>query len=140
MRVSKLYQTILSILLIIICLINANSPLIAQNRLGDVPAKPHNCEDALAILDFATLEAQKDKERSLIVIAHLGDSEKSSSLNWRRLKDVRENLSEKGMHQIVMASGERVKGFGRLEFYVGGKLLYVIAYPRNGRIDCRSLG
>jgi len=86
------------------------------------------------------LEARKDKGSNIIVVARFGDGEKFQSLNQRRLKDVVSYLKTKAENKIVAASGERIKGYGRLEFYVSGKLLYVIAYPRQGIIDCRDIG
>lgn len=126
--------------LLILLLIGANQLARAQNEPWLNPTRPNKCEDALSLLDTAAVDAQTDVENSIIVIARLGDSEKSQKLNQRRLKAAAERLRDKARNNVVAAVGGRVKGYGRLELYVGGRLRYVIAYPRNGIIDCRGLG
>jgi hypothetical protein len=112
---------------------------VAQIRGEYTPTRAHNCEGALAILDMTLIEGQKDKESRFIVSAHLGDSEGSQRLNRKRLRDVMSYFRQKGESRVVLASGERVKGLGRLELYVSGKLLHLLAFPKNGFIDCRGL-
>jgi hypothetical protein len=103
-------------------------------------AKPDNCEVALLYLDNSTLEAGKDSESHIIAIARLGDGERSVRLDRRRLEFVRDYLlNQRGWNNIVTASGERVKGYGRVELYVSGKLLYVLQYPKRGVISCADL-
>lgn len=58
-------------------------------------------------------------KHSVIVIAHLGDGEHSRMLNGRRLHNARTLLSFKN---VITAEGERVKGNGRVRFYVNGNL------------------
>ena len=100
----------------------------------------HNCEDALALLDNTALEARKDSQTSIIVIARLGPGERSRSLNGKRLTPVMDYLRSKAANPLVGASGERMKGYGRIEFYVAGKLFYVLAYRKNRLIDCGGMG
>jgi hypothetical protein len=100
----------------------------------------HNCEDALALLDNTALEARKDSQTSVIVIARLGTGERSRSLNGRRLAPVMDYLRRKAANPLVGAAGGRVRGYGRIELYVAGKLFYVLAYRRNRLIDCSGIG
>lgn len=125
---------------LILLLIGSNKFTHAQDNRWLNPTRPNNCEDALALLDTAAVDALTDVKSSIIVIARLGDREKSQKLNQRRLEAAVDRLKEKARNNVVGATGGRVQGLGRLELYVGGKLLYVIAYPRNGIIDCRDLG
>lgn len=80
-----------------------------------------------------------------MVIARLGDGETRPNLSWRRLHNVRvywiEYLYEEHRRKpetIVLAEGERVKGFGHLEFYVGGKLVEVLKVARNADLSVGS--
>ena len=139
MRYRKALKTILLIWLLLLWLASVTPGLIAQSRMTAIQAEPNNCEDALAILDYTALEARKNNESYMIVIARLGRGERSQTLSHRRLKAAMDNLSRKVNNKIVAAYGERVNAYGRLEFYVGGKLLYVLVYPKNGIIDCRDL-
>jgi hypothetical protein len=132
-------RSILSIGLIFMLLAAMAPNLVAQHRASS-PAKPHSCEDALLYLDMIALEARKFSQGYIIVIARLGQRENSMRLNKKRLKSANAYLGGKVENKIVAAYGERAKGFGQLEFYVNGKLLYVLAYPRNVIIDCSGLG
>ena len=95
--------------------------------------KPTNCEFHIATLDAAHDQAGRDG--LLIVIARLGDGEQHrQDLNRRRLHNVRTYLLEfahRSPGTIITAEGERVKGYGRVELYVGGKLFYVLMIRPN---------
>jgi hypothetical protein len=71
----------------------------------------------------------------LFVIARLGDGETARRLNLARLEGARFYLVESGRAQkerIVFAEGERVKGEGRVEFYLGSKL-YLVSLAGRGK-------
>ena len=71
----------------------------------------------------------------IIAIARLGDGEDRRELNRRRLHNVRVFLANSGKRSpdtVVVAQGERVKGYGQVELYVGGRLFDVIAVGTNG--------
>ena len=110
--------------------------LVAQTK----PTFGRNCEDALALIDNAAVDVMKQPDEYVIAIARLGNRETSRALNQRRLDDVMDRLTEKTRNRAVGASGQRIKGQGRVELYVRGKLSYVILFPTNRRIDCRKLG
>lgn len=115
--------------------------LAAWSKVRGNQAKPNGCEVAMLYLDNSTSEAGKDSEGHIIAIARLGDGERSVRLDRRRLEFVRNYLiNRKGWNKLVTASGERVKGYGRVELYVSGKLLYVLLYPKRGLISCADLG
>lgn len=66
------------------------------------------------------------KDGTMILIARLGKGEQSISLNHRRLHNARIYLSKFLLRKpdtIIVAEGERVMGRGRIEVYVGGKLV-----------------
>jgi hypothetical protein len=141
MKINKVRRAILLSHLAIICIICVESDLAAQSKVRGNQPKPNNCEEAQLYLDNSATEASKDEEGNVIAIARLGNDELSPSLNQRRLEFVRSYLiNQRFFNRIVIASGERVQGSGRVELYVGGKLLYVLRYPRRGHISCVGLG
>jgi hypothetical protein len=102
------------------------------------PAIGRDCEGALTMIDTAAVDAMNNPEAYVIAIARLGNRETSRVLNQQRLTDVMYRLNEKTRNRAVGASGRRFNGPGRVELYVNGRLLYVIEYSRNRRIDCRG--
>lgn len=96
--------------------------------------KPANCESDIAILDLASRRAGENG--LIIAIAGLGDGESQRSVNLRRLHNVRVYLTEwngrRNPKTVVIAEGERVSGYGRIELYVGGELLQVLLVRPNG--------
>jgi hypothetical protein len=102
-------------------------------RRAEIEIKPANCERHILILEDA--HHAVDKDGLLILIARLGDGENRQDFNRRRLHNARTYLTEylklRAPETIITAEGERVKGYGRIELYVGGKLHYVLALKRN---------
>ena len=99
-------------------------------------ARPTYCAERNLALDVLTQRTPEDE--LIIVIARLGDGETSPNLSRRRLYNVRaywtEFLYPEGRRKpetIILAEGDRVKGYGQLEFYVGGKLVNLIKVSRN---------
>jgi hypothetical protein len=109
-------------------------PAVAQSQNSVQAIEPENCEYNIYKLEMANHEAGRD--RLLIIIARLGDGERERNLNWRRLENARTYLTEyikaRDPKQIILAEGERVSGYGRLELYVEGELFSVIAVRRSG--------
>jgi len=95
---------------------------------------PGNCESNISTLSVAHQAANEG--RLLFAIARLGEGEYKRELNRRRLHNVRVYLTEFGWQRdpktLLIAEGERVKGYGRVELYVEGRLFDVIAVKRNG--------
>jgi hypothetical protein len=109
-------------------------PSVVQSQNSVHEIQPENCEYNIYQLEIANHEAGKD--RLLTIMARLGDGERQRNLNWRRLENARTYLTEyikvRDPKKIVLAEGERVSGFGRIELYIEGKLFSVIAVRRNG--------
>lgn len=104
------------------------------------PLAPHvavgvDCYDeehTKALLDYAVIEAGKDK--TIILIARLGTGEHSRKLIWLRLRIASEYLMEtRGVSKdrVVTAEGERVRDLGHVEIYVGGRLHVLFKMKRN---------
>ena len=99
------------------------------------PAKPVDCEGVTTYVETAMVMAQEAGEDSyLIIIARLGDGEWSRKLNPDRVNTVKAFM-KRWRGKSVVAEGERVKGYGRLEIYVGGKQAFILPLRRNARVD-----
>jgi len=95
-------------------------------------ADGNNNESAKANLDWLAQNARGDE--IVIAIARRGDNESSSRLSGQRLQTVRlylENTRGMSKERLVTAEGETVRGFGRVEIYVAGKLFMVFTLARN---------
>jgi len=72
------------------------------------------------------------KSEKVFVIARLGSGEASRRLSRRRLRDVKTEFGNNwDPHKIILAEGSRIKGQGRVEFYLGSELWFVSLIPRN---------
>lgn len=108
-------------------------------RLYEIETRPTNCEFHIATLDAAHNKAGKDT--MVIVIARLGDREQRRDLNRRRLHNVRAYLrdfAERDSKTIITGEGDRVKGYGRVELYVEGKLFYTLMIKPNSDLTVGS--
>src|SRR5687767_3549941 len=87
-----------------------------------------SCEEASGTLD-AIIANAKD-ESLVIVIARLGNKEKNTNLNKRRLHNVKTYLAEyikgspisKHPENIILATGDKTDGLGIIEIYFKGIL------------------
>jgi hypothetical protein len=122
----------------------AQRPSLEPVKLSDFAnAKPGRCEYRTAILD--SIHQKTPADQTIMVIARLGDGETGPNLSWRRLHNVRVYWREylypehrRKAETIILAEGERVKGLGHLEFYVGGRLVEVMKVARNGDLSVGS--
>ena len=127
----------LRILLILALLIGSAVRTAAQDQSASdrsVLQVPDTCEGNSLRLDVVrnkSIEAGADKVT--IAIARLGRAERSQELNRRRLYTVRAYLTAMGLpsQRLITAEGERAQnGHGRVEVYVGGELVDVLAALR----------
>ena len=72
-------------------------------------------------------------DKTLIIISRLGDKDRNTNLNKRRLHNVRAYLTAGTIDQyrrtadsIIIGESEAVKGRGRVEFYLDGRLINVL--------------
>jgi hypothetical protein len=135
-------------LLIFISWLAGGSLLIAQERASSsIPYgfsdKPRDCE--INIIRIESLKklasAESNRDNAVIAIARLGDGEYAQDLNRRRLANVMTVLTGNlGMkkERVVIASGERVRGYGRVEVYVSGQLVDALLVHRGKDlcVDC----
>lgn len=98
---------------------------------------PTNCDLSNNVLNTIAYETGADE--LIIVIARLGEGERRRALNLRRLHNVRVYLTEylavhnasRRPETIILAEGERVSGYGRIEFYIRGRLEAALRLRRN---------
>jgi len=89
-------------------------------------------EDSKALLDLLAESAGQDKP--IIMIARLGNKESSTKLNWLRLRTAGaylEDVRAIPKQRMILAVGEVVRGQGRIEMYLDGKLYMVFIFRRN---------
>lgn len=115
-------------------------PLMPVDLADFANRSPDHCEARTAAMDGITQKTPPND--AIIVIARLGTGETKPNLNWRRLQNVRAYWTQaialearRKPEKILLAQGERANGYGRLEFYVAGKLVWVMNIPRNADVD-----
>jgi hypothetical protein len=123
------------------CAIVGSGSVCVGQRVAN-PSHPGTCETHSATLDITRNEVVSgaSKDRVVIAIARLGDGETSRELNRRRLYNLRVHWDDYKLPlgTLVTAEGERVKGLGRIELYVAGKLFDMLV-PKPGKdlcVDC----
>lgn len=109
-----------------------------------IPEKPFNCEMNMLYMDILgnALPEQTQNNNVLIIVARLGKGEMSRSFNHRRLHNALQYQIDRlkiAPEKVILAEGERVvDGFGRLEFYLNGKMAGSLLIQRNRDfcVDC----
>ena len=100
---------------------------------------PMECEGAAARLDLAVINTGKLEGAHLILVARLGSGEVSRTLNQTRLKSVEQYVLRRGADlKYVLAQGSKIKGLGRIEVYVGGKLAEIMPLRKNAKGFCTA--
>jgi hypothetical protein len=129
------------LLAITACLTNA-LPANVRKFLPQGPrieAGPTNCENHIAILDIADQDA--GQAGLIIIIGRPGKGERGKRLTEHRLYSARAYLTEyrrRSPKSIIVAEGERVDGYGRIEIYIGGKLHSLFAIKRDAELSVGS--
>jgi hypothetical protein len=139
--VTKISFTIATLLLLALTAAAQKQTLVPIEGDIGVLEKPLNCEMTFQLMEDVRnlIQAKADDKGVVILIARLGKGENSRTLNRRRLYNVREGfqVTLRIMKPIVIAEGERVNGFGRVEVYLGGKFFGALVAQRNSHaIKC----
>lgn len=111
----------------------SNTSLLAQNNTDEPFIAQSNASGEETILNLEIIVGDvKTKGERLFVISRLGTNEYPKKTTFR-LFNTRQRLSLMGLKakNTVYAEGERVKGEGRLEFYLGSQLRLVILAKHN---------
>jgi hypothetical protein len=141
------YATNKAILLYIrmlgVLLVCGNLALAQERVFGPTsfPDGPTNSEiNILRLEDVGRFAKKESADGSVVIlIGRLGREEQSRELSRRRLHNVREFLTDYiPGHTIVTAEGEKAKGYGRVEIYIGGKIVDSMLAERNKDllVDC----
>ncbi len=128
--------------LIFVLLISYKS-LMAQSKTSETPVvkgDANACEINAAWFDRLANTLRENDER-LFVVARLGKGEVSRDFNRRRLSNVRiyfQNNWKIDEKRMVFAEGEKIREEGRIEFYIGSKLMLVslVKLGRDICVDC----
>jgi hypothetical protein len=133
--------------LIFIALLGFTTRAVGQEQSSTLPwdlnTEVQNCETSLVFQDLVSFEARKhiESKKQLIVIVRPGSGETSTMLTRRRIFNIkryflfgRGNLES---DQFIVATGGKVEGLGRYEFYIDGKLFQVLLMGKN-RYLCHS--
>ncbi len=101
-----------------------------------VDAKPQYCWQNGLTLENITQSTPANE--NIIVIARLGDKDLKPNLNKRRLHNISTYWTQlmgesvrRNRKTIILAEGERVKGYGQIEFYVRGQLVEIVKVHHN---------
>lgn len=133
MRIKKIRPILYLALAAFVVLVVASSGVAQSTEGAVIEVKPYPCEYNISTLSAAHNAA--GAKGLIIAIARLGDGESSREFNRRRLHNVRIYLTEFDWHRtpetVITAEGERVRGYGRIELYVNGKLFEVLATKKN---------
>jgi hypothetical protein len=135
----------LLIISIVLCLTFGGATALSQEGADSrIPyaftPDPMTSEFNIIRLEFIAKDviAVASEGKVTILVARLGNGERSREVNRRRLHNVRTFLtvySGLNVKNIIAAEGDRVQGFGRVEIYVGGKLVDVMLAEKNKDIE-----
>jgi hypothetical protein len=86
---------------------------------------------AVYLLELKERLAQKDER--IFVIAQLGNGETTDQINRARLNQIKAWFEGLGLktEKLILASGERVQGQGRIKMYVGNQFYLLGIAPKN---------
>ena len=125
------------------CLVVVIVPFcVAQSSVPST--SPGNCEMNAVIFDNmrSVISEGLGRDSLVIAVARLGNGETSRGLNRRRLYNLRVRWGVFGLpaNRLIVAEGERVDGYGRVELYVSGRLYDTFVVRRNGDLCLACCG
>ncbi len=128
------YSLCLIILFLISCSVSVASGQNSSAEAEIIPADAARCQRNT--INVANLkQIARIKNQKVFVIAHLGSKETSLNISRRRLKDIGaefDQVSPMSRANLILAEGERVKGQGRVDVYLGSEVYFVSYVPVNG--------
>lgn len=122
---------LLAILFLFAATLYGQQPRPSPAEVETVPATARGCQrNTINVANLQALVGTTTEKA--FVIAHLGTGETNPRLNRRRLNDVKTEFGLGDSPKIIFAEGARVRGLGRIDFYLGSKLMSVSLLSRNG--------
>jgi len=118
---------------LLVCCAASNLGAVQNGRRPEpIMVDGNNNQTTKAELDLLAEKAAKNK--LIILIARLGNSEFSKRLSQRRLRTITDYLRFTraiSAERLVTAEGDRVRDIGRIEVYLDGNLFMVFSLGRN---------
>ncbi|HMS41706.1 MAG TPA: hypothetical protein PKE69_15855 [Pyrinomonadaceae bacterium] len=112
----------------------ANGQTASNEEVGPInESKGEFCESNNSLIDVLAMEIVNNPMATVFVISRGGIGEKLSIVN-RRLKYTQMvllKIKKFNERRVVFASGEKVKGEGNVEFYIGSELFLTISMKKN---------
>lgn len=129
------YLFIFAVLVMLLGLAAANAQTLEEPQI----LKRYSCEDGNERTD-SLRQAAKEKGERIFIVSRAGDGE-TETINTHRIDAVKAQLAEKNRWsgiepEVVYARGERVKGKGQVEFYIGSRLALVFIIQIKGKAPC----
>ena len=122
-----------ALIALVICLVAVGHAVAQSIKLSEpILINGDSNEDSKAALDLVAETAGEGK--LIIMIARLGNGESSRRLSWRRLDTARsflESVRAVPKQRMILAEGEVMRGQGRIEVYLDGKLYMINVFARN---------
>lgn len=132
---------------LLLCFVSFLCLLPSQEVFGQIESdnvvdEKVNCEQQIAEYDniFNSAKNQPETARTIIIVARLGSGETSRKYNQQRLAVAKQSLVFPvgyPAEQIITAQGDRVRGKGQVEFYIGGRLFTVFKVGRRKNLRGR---
>lgn len=97
--------------------------------------EPVGCELNLLYIDHSLGKVSSTNNSILILIVKLGENEKKSKLTQTRVRNIKNYLKLRGFNNSEVVVGDKVKGYGKIELYVDGILLYAIPIKNNDNFE-----
>lgn len=123
----------------LICLLSiiANGQNVnTQNAAAISQSDGNLCEYNNNRIDALAMAFRANEENILFVISHGGTNESPSVLKRRldHTKLVLLHMKKFNEKRTIFASGDKIKGKGKIDFYVGSQLFLTINMKKNGSV------
>lgn len=132
----KTFLTLLTVFSIFVLDINSSAQSVANKfpeAISVTKSKGELCESNNSLMDAIAMMLSMDEKALLYVIAHGGTNESQSVIKQRldHTKVVLLGVKRFDKERIIFATGDKVKGQSKLDFYVGSQLFLVINMKKN---------
>lgn len=141
-KTSKKLNLLIFFPMMMFCLVLFSHNTFGQDISDIIISDSGNCEENAFDFDLLlTRTKEYYGSEVIILIARLGDGEKSRKYNERRLEVVKAGITAFDRYpkeKVITAQGERVSGKGLVEVYLGGYLSAIFKAERNKNIESRN--
>lgn len=145
MKVSKNLKLLIFFPALMFCLIFFSQDAFGQKNSDIIVSDSGNCTENAVYFDTIITKANPYPEfpnsSVIILIARLGDGEKSRKYNERRLEVIKAGITasdKDSAKKVITAQGGRVSGKGVVEVYADGQLIAIFKAERKKNIASRN--